>query len=185
MDLKNVHVCPAEIAGILDNRFRRKLQNPETIMGPFVKEGMTVLDLGCGPGFFSVVLAKLVGASGKVIAVDLQEGMLQKVRNKVQGTKLEKRIILHKCEADRIGISEKVDLVNTFYMLHEVPDQKKTLAEIKEILKPDGLLLICEPYLHVSGRAFKNTISKAEALGFVALERPEIFFSRAVLMKKS
>lgn len=183
MNFQVLHVCPAEIAGILNNRFRRKFQNPKSILQPFIKEGMTVLDLGCGPGFFSVEIARMVGSSGKVIAADLQEKMLRKVKNKVRGTALEERMFLHRCEADRIGISEKVDFVNTFYMLHEVPDQGKTLAQIKEILKPDGLLLICEPYIHVSGKAFKRTISRAEKCGLKTIEKPKIFFSRAVLLK--
>ncbi len=72
-------VCPSEIAGILDNRIRRIFQEPEKILGPYVKKGMTVVDLGCGPGYFSISLATMVGNSGKVIAADLQERMLKKV----------------------------------------------------------------------------------------------------------
>ena len=48
---KNKRVCPVEIADGLDNRVRRLLQNPQRILGNYVKEGMTALDLGCGPGF--------------------------------------------------------------------------------------------------------------------------------------
>ena len=91
-------VCPVSIAGGLDNRLRRWIQNPRKILGPYVKEGMKVLDIGCGPGFFSIEMARLVGKSGKVIALDLQEGMLRKLSNKIQGTELEKRVTLHKCE---------------------------------------------------------------------------------------
>ena len=50
---------------------------------------MKVLDIGCGPGFFSIELAKMVGKGGKIFSVDLQEVMLQKIRNKIQGTELE------------------------------------------------------------------------------------------------
>ena len=74
-------ICPVELAGSLDGKIRRWLQNPQRILAPFVKEGMTVLDVGCGPGFFSVELAKLVGRTGKVISVDLQQGMLDMLRN--------------------------------------------------------------------------------------------------------
>ncbi len=42
-------VCPVELAGSLDNRFRRWLQNPRKILAPYVREGMKVLDIGCGP----------------------------------------------------------------------------------------------------------------------------------------
>ncbi len=65
-------VCPAELAGSLDNRMRRLLQNPLKILRPYVQEGMTALDVGCGPGFFTLPMAQLVGSSGRVIAADLQ-----------------------------------------------------------------------------------------------------------------
>jgi hypothetical protein len=116
-------VCPVERAGSLDSRFRRWLQNPRKILSRYIKEGMTVLDLGCGPGFFSIDIARMVGKSGRVIASDLQEGMLQKIRDKIHGTEFEERITLHQPPKGRIGVSENVDFVLAFYMIHEVPNQ--------------------------------------------------------------
>ena len=113
-------VCPAELAGTLDNRFRRWFQDPEKILKPFVNEGMVALDLGCGPGFFSVVMAQMVGIKGKVIASDLQKGMLEKLREKIHGRELEQRITLHKCEEEKIGLKEQVNFILAFYMVHEV-----------------------------------------------------------------
>ena len=75
----NTRVCPVALSGSLDNRIRRWLQNPEKILRPYITEGMAVLDVGCGPGFFSLEMARMVGKSGRVIAADMQEGMLQKV----------------------------------------------------------------------------------------------------------
>nr|QNO44573.1 2-methoxy-6-polyprenyl-1,4-benzoquinol methylase, mitochondrial [Methanosarcinales archaeon ANME-2c ERB4]QNO44946.1 2-methoxy-6-polyprenyl-1,4-benzoquinol methylase, mitochondrial [Methanosarcinales archaeon ANME-2c ERB4]QNO45104.1 2-methoxy-6-polyprenyl-1,4-benzoquinol methylase, mitochondrial [Methanosarcinales archaeon ANME-2c ERB4] len=145
---------------------------------------MTVLDLGCGPGFFSVEMAEMVGASGKVIAVDLQEGMLRKLKNKIQGTEIGKRIKLHKCDGDKIDITEKVDLVLAFYMFHEVPDQKKFLEEIKSMLKPNGDVFIVEPkFFHVSRQAFEETVKMAKEIGFKPIERPKVFLSRAVVFR--
>ena len=63
-----------------------------------------MLDLGCGPGFFSLDMAQMVGNSGRVFACDLQDGMLQKLKLKIQGTRLDERIILHKCGKNKIGI---------------------------------------------------------------------------------
>jgi ubiquinone/menaquinone biosynthesis C-methylase UbiE len=146
---------------------------------------MTVLDLGCGPGFFTIEMAGMVGESGRVIASDLQEGMLQKIREKIQGTKLEKRIVLHKCEADRIGVEEKVDFALAFYMVHELPDQDSFLKEIASLLKPNGRFLIVEPPFHVSKKAFEETIKKAGDAGLTVAERPRIFLSKAVLLKKT
>jgi len=179
-------VCPVERARGLENRFRKLVQNPKRILGKYVKEGMTALDLGCGPGFFSVEMAKMVGASGRLIAVDLQEGMLSMLKNKIQGTEIEERIVLHQCEEDEIGVSEKVDFVLAFYMFHEVPNQKKLLEEIKSILKPNGDFLIVEPKLfHVSKEDFAETTRKAVEVGFKLIETPKVFLSRSMLLRKS
>jgi len=159
------------------------VQNPKKILGPYIKEGITVLDLGCGPGFFSIDIAQMVGKSGRVIASDLQEGMLRKLKDKIQGTELEKRIKLHQCEENRIGVSEDVDFVLAFYMVHEVPNQEEFLNEIKSILKPNGQILIVEPPFHVSKTAFEETIRKARAAGFTPVERPKVFLSKAVLLE--
>jgi ubiquinone/menaquinone biosynthesis C-methylase UbiE len=185
MSKRNSRVCPVQRAGSLDSRIRRWIQDPRKILGPYVEEGMTVLDIGCGPGFFSVDLARMVGESGHVIASDLQEGMLQKVRKKIQGTVLEKRIILHKCEGGEIGVSEDVDFVLAFYVVHEVPDQEKLFNEIKSILKPDGQVFIVEPPFHVSTAAFEETVRIAQNAGFSPVGRPKVFLGKTVILKKS
>jgi ubiquinone/menaquinone biosynthesis C-methylase UbiE len=179
-------VCPVELANSLDSKIRRWLQNPQKILSPYVKEGMKVLDVGCGPGFFSVELAKLVGAKGKVYSVDLQEGMLQKLRNKIYGKPLEQIIQLIKCEKDKIAVPEKVDFILAFYMVHEVPDKDKLFATLKNFLNAGGELLIVEPKLfHVSKKEFASTISKAEAAGFKAAEGPKLPFSFSSVLRIS
>ncbi len=183
IDRKN-RVCPVERAGSLDNRIRRWLQDPKKILGPYVDEGMTILDLGCGPGFFSIDMAEMVGKSGRVIASDLQDGMLQKLRDKIQGTELEEVIKLHKCEENKIGLSEEVDFILAFYMVHEVPNQEEFFSEIGSILKPNGQVFIVEPPFHVSKTAFEETIKKTRNAGFTAIERPKVLFSKTVILKK-
>lgn len=180
----NHRVCPVERAGSLDNRIRRWFQHPRKILGPYLEEGMTVMDVGCGPGFFSLAMAQMVGKSGRVIATDLQEGMLEKLRAKIQGTELEKRFTLHRCEEAKIGVSEKVDFILAFYMVHEVPDQELFFNEIGSILKPDGQVLIVEPPFHVSRKSFEETIRKARAAGLAPVARPKVFLSKTVMMKK-
>jgi ubiquinone/menaquinone biosynthesis C-methylase UbiE len=143
---------------------------------------MTVLDLGCGPGVFSIEIAKMLKDSGKVIAADLQEGMLEKVNKKINGTELEKRIIIHKCQEDAIGVTENVDFVLVFYMIHEVQNQDKLLKELKSILKPDGKIYIIEPKFHVSKKSFEEMIDKIKAMGFETIDRPRVFFSHTVLI---
>lgn len=182
-DGKN-RVCPVERAGGLDSRIRRWVQDPRKMLSPYVKEGMVVVDVGCGPGFFVVDMAELVGESGRVIACDLQEGMLAKLRDKIAGTEIEGRVTLHKCEEDKIGIGEKVDFVLMFYVVHEVPDKEALFGETAAMLKPGGQVLIVEPPLHVRKKAFEVTVGQACAAGLAVIERPKVFLSKAVLLKK-
>jgi FkbM family methyltransferase len=146
---------------------------------------MTVLDIGCGPGSFTLGMAQMAGESGRVIAADLQEGMLDKLRSKIHGTQLEQRVTLHKCQEDKIGVSDNVDFALAFYMVHEVPDQQVFFNELRSILKPEGAILIVEPPLHVSKREFEETISKARNAGLRPVERPRVFLSKAVVLKNS
>ena len=184
MSDRNKRVCPVERAGSLDNRIRRWLQNPQKILRPYIEEGMTVLDVGCGPGFFSIDMAQMVGKSGRVTASDLQEGMLQKVRDKIKGTEFEERIKLHKCEENKIGVSEHVDFVLLFYMVHEVPNKEEFFNEIETILRSNGQVLIVEPPFHVSKSAFEETVRKARDVGFTDVEGPNVLFSKTVILKK-
>jgi ubiquinone/menaquinone biosynthesis C-methylase UbiE len=179
---RNKRICPVELAGGLDNSFRRLLQNPQKILRPYIHEGMTVLDLGCGPGFFSIAIAYMVSNSGKVIAADLRDGMLEKVNKKIEGTELEQRVEIHKCQQDTIGVKENVDFVLVFYMIHEVPDQGNLLRVLKSILKPDGKVFIIEPKFHVSKKSFEEMINLTKDIGFEIVDRPEVFISRTVLM---
>ncbi len=182
-DGKN-RVCPVERAGSLDNRFRRWVQNPRKILRPYIEEGMTVLELGCGPGFFSLDIAQMVGKSGRIIAADLQEGMLQKLRDKIQGTAFEERITLHKCEENKIGVAANVDFILAFYLLHEIPNQEIFFNEIQAILKPNGQVFIVEPPFHVSKSAFEETIRKSQEAGFTLVARPKVLLSKTVLLQK-
>jgi ubiquinone/menaquinone biosynthesis C-methylase UbiE len=178
------HVCPVAISGWLDNRIRRLHQNPQRILKPYVKKGMTVLDVGCGPGFFSVDMARMVGKSGLVIAADLQEAMLQKVREKIIGTELETRIKLHKCEENKIGVLDEVDFVLLFYMVHEVVNKRRFFEEIKGILKTTGHIFMVEPPFHVSKSAFKQSIKQAIGVGFKDFKCPNMLFHKTAILKK-
>ncbi len=184
MSNKKHRACPVERAGRLDSRIRRWLQNPRKILEPYIEERMTVLDIGCGPGFFSVDMAQMVGKAGRVIACDLQEGMLRRLRDKIRGTDLEDRIALHKCEEGKLGISENVNFVLAFYVVHEVPNQKEFFAEIGSILKPNGRVLIAEPPFHVSKTGFEETLRKAEDAGLIVVERPKLFLSKTAILSR-
>lgn len=176
-------VCPIERSGSLDNKWRRWLQNPQKILSPFIKPGMKVLDVGCGPGFFSIEIAKMIEETGKVYSVDLQEGMLDLIRNKIAGTELDARIILVKSQTNGFEIPEKVDFILGFYMVHEVSDKDNLFKQLKNNLNINGQFLLVEPKLfHVTKKEFELTIQKAINAGFKISSGPKIIFSHSVIL---
>ena len=181
MMMKNeekTRVCPVELAGGLDSKIRRWIQNPQKILAPYVKEGMKVLDVGCGPGYFTIEMAKLVGVNGKVIAADLHKGMLQIVKAKIKGTLLEKNVSLIKCDKEKLNVNEKVDFVLCFYMVHEIPDKDRLFSELKNLLNKNGRILIVEPPIHVSKKDFDLTLNYARHANFSISPGPKMLFQR-------
>lgn len=175
-------VCPASHAGFLSTPLRRLVTNPRRILGSLVRPGDVVLDLGCGPGFFTVPLAEMVGERGRVIAVDLQPEMLEKLCDRIQASPLQSRIVIHQCEPHTIGPTEPADLAVALYVLHEVPDPDRFLGEVHDALKPGGQLLLIEPKGHVSAPNFEETLAQAAKVGFRVVSRPRVVFGRAALL---
>jgi cyclopropane fatty-acyl-phospholipid synthase-like methyltransferase len=129
--------------------------------------------------------AKLVGKTGKVIAADLQQGMLQILHAKIKGTILESRMKLEKCEKDNINVSETVDFILTFYMVHEVPDKNAFFKQLYGVLKDQGQYLLVEPKLfHVSHKEFQSTIALAQNIGFESFPGPKLLASWSAILRK-
>jgi ubiquinone/menaquinone biosynthesis C-methylase UbiE len=180
------YVCPWwAVPFTIDTPLRRWIHDPRKIVGPHVKPGMTVLDIGCGVGWFSIPMAKMVGDHGKVIAVDLQQQMLDMLRRRAERAGAAARIELHKCEQDRLAVHAEADFALIFAMLHEVPDPDRLLSEVHACLKPAGKLLLAEPPLHVPGKKFASEAAIAEKVGFQIIERPRIRWCRAVVLGKA
>ncbi len=177
-------VCKHSHSFALDNFIRRFFQNPDKIVGEYINKGDIVIDLGCGPGFFSIDMAKMVGAKGKVYSVDLQKEMLEKVKTKAVRQNLMNQVVLHQCGQDNIGLEEniKADFMLAFYMVHETPDAINFLKEAKNHLKKDGLFLIVEPLFHVPKEKFMTISNHAKALGFKVIGNPKKKGGRSLLL---
>ena len=175
-------VCPVEQAGGLDSPVRRLLQNPFKILSPYVREGMRVLDFGCGTGYFTLPMAQMVGATGKVVGADLQSGMLDRLAEKAQGP-LRDRIVLHNCASSSAQLSEPFDFILACYVVHELPDVRAWFDDMRALLNPHGTLLLLEPPFHVSRREFNATLNAAQRAGFTCVARPKVFFAMSALLR--
>jgi len=169
-------------APFFDNLFRKLLQDPEKIAGPYIRPGMTVMDIGCGPGFFTLAMARMVGPGGTVIAIDMQQEMLDLVKRKSDRAGLSERIRFHRCRQDSLGIDARAGFILSFYMVHEVPDRDALFREVSGLLEAGGRYLIVEPAGHVSAEAFEDTLRHAEEAGLVVEDRPKVRFSRAAVL---
>jgi ubiquinone/menaquinone biosynthesis C-methylase UbiE len=183
MDNKKHMVYPVKIAGLLDSKIRRLLHNPNKILEPYIHKNITALDIGCGPGVFSIEIAKLLEGTGKVISVDMQDGMLDIIRGKIAGKSIEKTIELHKCTQDSISVKENVDFVLMFYMVHEVPDKERLINEVLPLLNKNGLIMIVEPGL-TSKKEFTWIINYIKGKGFEEYSKLKIALSKGIVLKK-
>jgi len=175
-------VCPHQMAFMLDNWIRRFFQNPAKLLGEYIRAGDTAVDVGCGPGFFSIDMARMVGEGGRVIAVDLQAGMLERVKKKAVRHGVADRMTYHQCRTDSIGLSCEADFILAFYMVHETPDPGCFFKETKSMLKAGGKLLVVEPKMHVSQASFESMVEDAARAGLKTLDSPAGKGGRAVLL---
>ncbi|MBW1870038.1 MAG: class I SAM-dependent methyltransferase [Deltaproteobacteria bacterium] len=163
------HVCPPWLGYLLLNPLRKLLENPDKMFGQFVRDGMVVLEPGCGMGYFTLPLARMVGPDGRVVAVELQNKMLSVLKRRASKAGLIDIIELRQTEADGLGVEDlsgEVDFAVAIHLVHEIPDQGAFFAQIWQALKPGGKLLFVEPKGHVSLNSFKQTVAVAKQTGF-------------------
>jgi ubiquinone/menaquinone biosynthesis C-methylase UbiE len=155
----------------------------------FVRPGDTVLDFGCGPGFFTRAFAKRTGETGKVIAADLQEEMLSILKEKLEPEGLLPRIRTHQCKPDSLDLVPErdgaADVAFAIFVVHEVADPEKLFREIARMLRPGGLFFYSEPPFIVPAKEFRKNIALAEQAGFLQIERSFYFVNRATVLRKA
>ncbi len=181
-------VCPWWLGYWLISPLRKYWQNPHEILAPYVREGMTVLEPGPGMGFFTLELARLVGPSGRVIAVDVQPKMIDRLKRRAAKAGLLDRVDARVAPADSMGATDlhsSVDFTLAFAVVHEFPDATHLFAELAAASKPGAAVLLAEPSGHVTNAAFDSQLQAAATAGFVLVGRPSIRRSHVALLKKS
>jgi ubiquinone/menaquinone biosynthesis C-methylase UbiE len=171
----------------LINPLRRFMQNPRDILSPYVHDGMTVLEIGPGMGYFTLPLARMAGSRGRVVVVDIQEQMLAGLRQRASRAGLDHRIDCRLSRENSLGVSDVnglVDFALAFAVVHEVPDQAALFRDLHAALKPGALLLMADPRSHWSREKYGTALAHAARAGFVINEEPAIWNSRTALLKK-
>ncbi len=181
-------VCPWWLGYWLLIPFRRLREHPVRIVGPHVREGMLVLEPGCGMGYFTLDVARMVGPSGRVVAVDVQERMLAGLRRRARRAGVLDRIDARLAKPDTLGVADlegRVDVALALHMVHEVPDAKRFFTEIGSALKPGGKVIFIEPRGHVSVGAFAESLGLAAAAGLRVIDRPEGDMARSAILSRA
>jgi len=137
--------CPANLSFLLENPFMNRFAGAETLLDRAgVVAGMRVLDAGCGPGRVTLPAARRVGPTGDVVALDIQEAMLRRVRQKLNAQGVTNVRPLHAALGDGQTETEAFDRALLVTVLGEIPDKTAALGEIHRALKPGGILSVTE-----------------------------------------
>ncbi len=107
--------------------------------------GMAVCDLGCGNGYWTLPMARIVGETGKVYAVDIQPEMLRQLRTRAGKAKLENVVsLLGAVDDPQLPIDAKLDVVLMVDVYHEFSHPESMLWAIRNSLKPQGVIALLE-----------------------------------------
>ena len=159
--------CPSWAVPLLENPYFQALAGAELLLDRAgVRPGMSVLDVGCGPGRLSLPAARRVGPGGEVVALDLQPRMIRRLEERIERSGLGNVTpLLAGAGEGRAGV-DRYDRAFLVTVLGEIPDRVAALAEIHLALKPGGVLSITEvlPDPHYQTRAAVARL--AEAVGF-------------------
>ena len=113
-----------------------------------IKEGQTVLDFGCGPGHYAIAAAKMVGANGKVYALDIHPLAAQSVEKKAKKEGLPNITTIISDRDTRLP-DQSVDIALAYDMISMVEDKEALAKELHRVLKPNGILSVLVEHIKV------------------------------------
>ncbi len=158
---------PEFMADLIDNPLRRKLQPPyETAVRHGLKPGMTVLEVGPGNGTYTIGAADRIGASGRLVTVDIEPRMIERVRRRASEagvTNIEARV------ADVYNLpfdDGTFDVVYMITVIGEIPEPERAMREFRRVLSPSGSLAFSELLQDPDYPLARTLIRWATSVGF-------------------
>lgn len=162
---------------------RYRWQDPNVVLKALgLAPGMTLVDFGSGPGFFSLPAARSVGPSGQVYAVDLDPAMLERLRERAADEGVANLEYVVSPGRDLPLADAMADVVLIANVLHEVPERIGVLGEVARVLKPSGVLGIVEWRKEQTDMGppvaerldYEETVSSLRAAGYGNVEPFEV-----------
>ena len=170
--------CPVWLRWLveMDNPFTETNRADVILQHLELQPGMSVLDIGCGPGRLTIPAARQVGPQGEVVAIDLQPGMLRRAQEKAQAAGLTNIRFLQAGVGDgklEVGLADRALLVT---VLGEIPDREAALCEVFAALKPGGILSVTEIIFDPHYQSRGTILRLAGVVGF----RERAFFGNRI-----
>jgi len=161
--------CPTWLAWMIerDNPFTKVTRSESIIKHLEIDSSMEILDVGCGPGRLTIPLAEKL-TNGRIVGMDMQQGMLDKVKVKATAKKLNNIVYVNaKLEDHDKELEEnKYDRVLLVSVLGEIPDKESALKAIYRTLKPGGILSVTEIIFDPHFQSQKTILKLISELGF-------------------
>jgi ubiquinone/menaquinone biosynthesis C-methylase UbiE len=175
-------VCPSWLSFILYNPIRKVFTDRDRVLRESgIANDSVVLEVGAGNGFFTEFLAERVK---KVCAVELQDGMVRKLRKRV--ARFGDKVAILQCDIAACGIEDNgADVCLMYYSFHEVKDKAGAAGNISRALKAGGVLSIYEPFIEVNKREMRKTAEIFESSGFTKEAERDTLLTRFVRLRKS
>jgi len=154
---------------------RLREEEPDRMLAAIdIKKGSVVADVGAGVGYHAWRLAEIVGPTGKVIAEDIQEGMIQLLRRNIEDRKLRNVEIVLGTPTDPKLPPNSIDVVLMVDVYHEFSEPVTMMKHIQNALKPDGRVVLVEfrkedprvPIQPLHKMSVQEVRSELEPLGF-------------------
>lgn len=172
---------------MLAKPIRYLFETPARLLKGYVKRGMTVLDVGCGAGYFSLGMARLVGAEGRVFAVDTETEAIATLKRKAEEAGLSGQIETRVSSDRDLGVrdlSGRIDFALAVYVVHHARDVSSLMSDVHRALRPGAAFLVVEPRHHASVAECASTEAAARAAGFAPTEHPRLKRDWAVTLVK-
>ena len=177
---------PEFLANLIDNPFRRKIQPPdETPARHGIEPGMVVLEVGPGNGTYTVATARRVGDAGKVITIDIEPKMIERVNKRAQ---LEGIDNIEARVADVYDLPFEAgffDVVTMIAVIGEIPDPGRAMREFHRVLSPEGTLVFSELLLDPDYPRSQTLVRLADGAGFRLKEKVGNLFYYTLIFEKS
>jgi ubiquinone/menaquinone biosynthesis C-methylase UbiE len=176
---------PEVLANVIDNPLRRKIQPPaEMPIRHGIEPGMTVLEVGPGNGRYTIETARRVGRKGKVITIDIEPKMIERVQKRAQAegiTNLEAKV------ANVYDLPFGDGMFDAIYMItviSEIPEPKRAMKEFYRVLSPSGILAFSELLTDPDYPLAQSLIRQTGQANFRLKNKLGNFFSYTLVFEK-